>query len=157
MLSLAGPIAEVTGFATTTSVHRMETEDMVCAAARFSNGAFGTIDATTAAYPGFPERIEIIGERGTAVIAGTELLVQFHDGRRIAIEADGSAGGTGTDPMAYPHDYHRAVMEDFVEAIREDREPGVSGEEALKVHRLIDALIETGRTGAPMRVAGVDA
>ena len=66
MLSLAGPIAEVTGFATTTSVHRMETEDMVCAAARFANGAFGTIDATTAAYPGFLERIEIIGEKGSA-------------------------------------------------------------------------------------------
>ena len=52
MLSLAGPIAEVTGFATTTSVHRMETEDLVCAAARFANGSFGTIEATTAAYPG---------------------------------------------------------------------------------------------------------
>ena len=52
MLSLAGPIDEVSGFATTTPVHRMETEDLVCAAARFKNGALGTIDATTAAYPG---------------------------------------------------------------------------------------------------------
>ena len=155
MLSLAGPIAEVTGYATTTSVHRMETEDMVCAAARFANGAFGTIDATTAAYPGFLERIEIIGEKATATIAGTELLVQFQDGRRIAIEPDGSAGGTGADPMAYPHDHHRAVMADFVEAIRSGREPRVTGEEALKVHRLIDALIETGRVGRPVEVAGV--
>jgi UDP-N-acetyl-2-amino-2-deoxyglucuronate dehydrogenase len=69
MLSLAGPIAEVSGYATTTAVHRMETEDMVCAAARFVSGAFGTIDATTAAYPGFLERIEIIGEKGTATLA----------------------------------------------------------------------------------------
>src|SRR5690606_21431217 len=53
MMSLAGPIDEVTGFATTTPVHRMETEDMVCAAARFANGAFGTIDATTGAHPRF--------------------------------------------------------------------------------------------------------
>ena len=157
MLSLAGPIAEVTGYATTTSVHRMETEDMVCAGARFSNGALGVIDATTAAYPGFPERIEIACEKGTASLVGTELLVQFHDGRRIAIEADKSAGGTGADPMAFPHDYHRAVMADFVEAIRTGRDPKVTGEEALKVHRLIDALIETGRTGRPVavpRVAG---
>jgi hypothetical protein len=30
----------------------------------------------------------------------------------------------------------------------------VTGEEALKVHRLIDALIETGRRGVPVEVAG---
>ncbi len=154
MLSLAGPVAEVTGYATTTPVHRMETEDMVAAAARFASGAFGTIDATTAAYPGFAERIEITCEKGTATLAGTELAVRFQDGRVIEITSDQSPGGTGADPMAFPHDYHRAVMADFAAAIREGRAPKVTGEEALKVHRLIDALIETGRSGAPVRVAG---
>lgn len=153
MLSLAGEIAEVTGFATTTPVHRMETEDMVCAAARFASGAFGTIDATTAAYPGFLEEIVMTCENGTAALRGTELLVQFHDGRKEAIEPDRSAGGTGADPMAFPHDYHRAVMADFIEAVRTGREPRVTGEEALKVHHLIDALIETGRAGKPVTVA----
>ena len=71
------------------------------------------------------------------------------------MEADGSAGGTGADPMAYPHDYHRAVMADFIDAVPHDREPMVTGEEALKVHRLIDALIETGKSGRPVAVAGV--
>jgi predicted dehydrogenase len=154
MLSLAGPIAEVTGFATTTPVHRMETEDMVCAAARFANGAIGTIDATTAAYPGFLEEIILTCENGTARLAGTELQVQFHDGRTVAIEPDRSAGGTGADPMAFPHDYHRAVMADFVDAIRTGRQPRVTGEEALKVHHLIDALIETGKAGRAVRVTG---
>jgi predicted dehydrogenase len=153
MLSLAGSVAEVTGYAGTSPVHRMETEDMVCAAVRFANSALGTIDSTTAAFPGFPERIEIIGERGTAVLAGTELTVQLHDGRRIVMEPDRSAGGTGADPMAFPHDYHRAVIADFVEAIRSGRAPRVTGEEALKVHRLIGALIETGRSGRPVAVA----
>ena len=155
MLSLAGPIEEVTGYATTTPVHRMETEDMVCAAARFENGAHGTIDATTAAYPGFLERIEIACERGTAGLAGTELLVQYQDGRREHIAPDDSAGGTGADPMAFPHDYHRSVMADFIDALETGREPRVTGEEALRVHRLIDALIETGATGRPVRVSGV--
>jgi predicted dehydrogenase len=144
MLSLAGPVAEVAGFATTTPVHRMETEDMVCAAVRFASGAFGTIDATTAAYPGFPERIELTCEKGTAVLAGTSLEVRFHDGRDVKVSPDESAGGTGADPMAFPHDYHRSVMADFVDAIRTGREPRVTGEEALKVHRLIDALIAAG-------------
>jgi predicted dehydrogenase len=156
MLSLAGSIEEVTGFSTTSSLHRMETEDMVVAAARYANGAFGTIDATTAAYPGFLERIEIIGETGTANLAGTQLLVQFHDGRTIGVQPDRSAGGTGADPMAFPHDYHRAVIADFVAAINSGREPKVNGEEALKVHRLIDALIETGKVGRPVRVVGVN-
>lgn len=153
MLSLVGPITTVTGFATTTSVHRMETEDMVCAAARFANGAFGTIDATTAAYPGFAEEIVVTCEKGTARLRGSEMTVEWHDGRREHIEPDKSAGGTGADPMAFPHDYHRAVMADFVEAISTGREPRVTGEEALKVHRLIDALIETGRSGHPVEVA----
>ena len=153
MMSLAGPIDEVTGYAATTPVHRMETEDMVCAGARFANGAIGTIDATTAAFPGFHEEIILACEKGTALLRGTELLVQLQDGRKVEIEPDRSAGGTGADPMAFPHDYHRAVMEDFVDAIRDDREPKVTGEEALKVHRLIDALIETGRQGRPVKVA----
>lgn len=153
MLSLAGPVAEVTGFVATTPVHRMATEDMVAAAARFASGAIGVIEATTAAFPGFPEEIALTCEEGTALLRGTGLRVQWQDGRREGVEPDSSAGGTGADPMAFPHDWHRAVMADFVAAIREGRDPKVTGEEALKVHRLIDALIATGRTGAPVQVA----
>ena len=155
MLSLAGPIAEVTGYATTTPVHRMETEDMVCAAARFANGAYGTIDATTVAFPGFPERIEMIFRNATASLAGTALDVAYHDGRKVSVAPDRSAGGTGADPMAFPHDYHRAVMADFIDALETGRAPKVTGEEALKVHRLIDALIAAGASGKPVRVEGV--
>lgn len=154
MLSLAGPVVEVSGYALTSPVHRMETEDMVCSAVRFANGAIGTIDATTAAYPGFPERIELICRDATAVLAGTSLEIVWHDGRRESIAPDHSAGGTGADPMAFPHDYHRAVMADFAEAIRLGRAPRVTGEEALKVHRLIDALIVAGRVDGRVRVEG---
>jgi predicted dehydrogenase len=154
MLSLAGPVSVVTGFAGTTSVHRMETEDMVCAAARFASGAIGTIDATTSAYPGFPERIELVCEKGTASLVGTSLSVLYQDGRSTEIAPDQTAGGTGADPMAFPHDYHRSVMVDFIDAVSAGRDPKVTGEEALRVHRLIDALIEAGATGKPVSVAG---
>src|SRR4051812_36063054 len=109
MLSLVGPIAEVSSYAQTTPVHRMETEDLVCAAVRFASGAVGVIDATTAAFPGGPERIELIGTRGTAALVGTALDVHISDGRREQLAADASPGGTGADPMAFPHDYHLAV------------------------------------------------
>jgi predicted dehydrogenase len=153
MQSLAGRVHSVTGFATTTPVHRMETEDMVCAAARFDNGAIGVIDATTAAWPGFHEEITLTGTGGTLALRGGTLLAQFHDGTSETVKADTGAGGTGADPMAFPHDWHRAVMADFAAAIRDNREPRVTGEEALRVHRLIDALIATGASGQPVQVA----
>jgi len=147
MLSLAGPIVEVGGYTRTSPVHRMETEDLVCAAVRFASGAVGVIDATTAAFPGGPERIELIGTLGTASLAGTALTVRFHDGRSEELAADASPGGTGADPMAFPHDYHLGVWRDFLDAIEGKRPPRVSGAEALKVHALIDALLAAGAAG----------
>jgi len=152
MLSLAGPIAEVRGYAATSSVHRMETEDMAVAAVKFASGAFGVIDATTAAYPGFPERIEIIGEKATASLAGSDLVVAHHDGRVTEMKTEFGGGGTGADPMAFPNDWHRAVIADFLDALDGKREPMISGQDALKVHRLIDALLEAGATGKTVSV-----
>jgi UDP-N-acetyl-2-amino-2-deoxyglucuronate dehydrogenase len=152
MLSLAGPIAEVRGYAATSAVHRVETEDMVVAAIKFENGALGTIDATTAAYPGFAERIEIIGEKATASLVGGDLTVSHHDGRVTELKTDLGTGGTGADPMAFPNDWHRGAIADFLDAIDQKREAAISGREALKVHRLIDALLEAGATGKTVQV-----
>jgi predicted dehydrogenase len=55
--------------------------------------------------------------------------------------------------MAFPNDWHRAVIADFLDALDDKREPMISGAEALKVHRLIDALLEAGTTGETARVA----
>jgi predicted dehydrogenase len=142
MLSLAGPVAEVAAFATTTPVHRMETEDLVCAAVKWKNGALGIVEATTTAYPGTPESIEIIGERGTATLAGTLGEIRWHDGRKEVTGAEGTAGGAGADPMAFPHDYHLTAWRDFLDAIEERREPLVSGAQTLGVHRFIDRLLQ---------------
>jgi predicted dehydrogenase len=43
--------------------------------------------------------------------------------------------------MAFPHDWHRGVLADFLDAIGKDREPRVSGAEGLKVHRFIDQFL----------------
>src|SRR5216684_4352007 len=66
-LSYTGPLEQVKSFVTTTPLHRMETEDLLCATVCFANGALGVVHATTAAYPGFLERIELGGTLGTAV------------------------------------------------------------------------------------------
>ncbi|MCZ8374721.1 MAG: Gfo/Idh/MocA family oxidoreductase [Beijerinckiaceae bacterium] len=154
MISLAGPVSRVCGEAVTSPIHRMETEDLVTATLRFANGAVGTLDATTACFPGFPERIEMICRNGTAILAGSSLDIHGHDGGHETIRPDNSPGGTGADPMAFPHDYHRGVIADFAAALREKRAPRIPGRDVLHVHRLIDALLESGRTGLPVELAG---
>ena len=152
--SLAGSIAEVTSFAATSALHRMETEDLACAGVRFANGALGTIDATTASYPGFPERLELVGTRGTAVLHGNGALDLYRqDGRTERFEGEQRFGG-GADPMAFAHDHHRAVLTDFLDALDGRRAPKVSGREALKVHRLIDALLRSSEARRPVALDG---
>lgn len=154
MLSLAGPIASVQGTALTTPIHAMETEDMVSATVRFANGAVGTIEATTAAYPGFAERVRFICRHGTALLEGTGLTVAYHDGTGERVAPIDTAGGTGANPMDFPHDWHRSVIADFLDAVETGRPPRVTGREALRVHRLIDALVATGGTDGAVAVAG---
>ncbi|HYL88433.1 MAG TPA: Gfo/Idh/MocA family oxidoreductase [Burkholderiales bacterium] len=140
----AGEATEVKGLWTTTPVHRMETEDLACAALRFESGALGVVHATTSAYPGYPERIELIGTQGTALLEGTALRAQFADGTSVEMKTESGAGGTGADPMAFPHEWHRSLLADFLDAIEKKREPRSSGRETLKVHRLIERILRSG-------------
>jgi predicted dehydrogenase len=43
--------------------------------------------------------------------------------------------------MDFPHDAHRALIADFLDAIVEGRDPLVTGEEALATHRLIEQVL----------------
>ena len=142
LLWFAGEPAQVKTLWTTTPLHRMETEDLVCATVRWRSGALGVVQATTCAYPGYAERIELIAVNGTALLEGTTLRMQLQDGRRVEVRTEAGGGGTGADPMAFPHDWHRGVLADFVDSVQKNRPPRVSGAEALKVHRFIDALLE---------------
>jgi predicted dehydrogenase len=145
LISLAGAPREVFSYAVTSPVHRMETEDIAAGAARWEGGAIGTILATTSAYPGLPDTIDIVGTLGTATLDGATLAVRFHDGTTFDL-ADEAAGGIGADPMAFPHRHHRAVLDDFLDAIEKNREPYVCGREALKVHGLIEAMLKSAQS-----------
>jgi len=151
-LSLADEVAEVSAFAGTTALHQMETEDMVAAALRFSSGAIGSLMATTAAFPGFGERMELIGTRGTAVLVDGALEAHLHDGSVVRAGSSGGGGG-GADPMAFSNDAHRAVLAEFLDAIEAGREPVNSGRAALQVHRLIEALLTSSRERRPVGFA----
>lgn len=153
MRSLVGPVTRVSGFAREGAGHVMETEDIASAALRFANGAIGTIDATTCAYPGSLERIEIVGTLGTASLAGTGLTLRWQGGRAEDIAPDDFPGGTGANPMAFSHTFHRAVWEDFLDAIDQKRAPAITPRDALQTHYLIDAMLQSAaRDGEPVNL-----
>ena len=125
----------------TTALHRMETEDYVAALVRLGNDAPGTIVATVAAYPGNPESLHIIGSRGTARLDGGNLRLAFLDGSE---EVFTDSTGSGASVMAFSHDAHRAVLNDFLDAIEQGRDPAIPGEEALATQRIIEELLKIG-------------
>ena len=139
-LEATGMPSEVAAFAATSAVHRMECEDVVAAALRYPNGALASVHATTAAYPGFAEKIVCSGTRGTATLVAGRLDVRYLDGGDETI-GEAQASGGGADPMAFSHQPHRAVIEDFLDAVAAGREPLLTGAGALRVHRFIDRLL----------------
>ncbi len=151
LLHLAGPVAGVRGIARTSPLRAIDTEDMAAAALRFTSGAIGAVDATTVARPGFPERIEIAGTSGSAVLAAErlELLIA---GRAPEVIDHGSAGGGGADPMAFDHGPHRTMIAEVLDAIEAGRAPSNAIATGLPVQRLIEAWLrasDSGREEAP--------
>jgi predicted dehydrogenase len=145
--SLVGVRTVLAAQAVTTGVHRMETEDWAAALVRLGNGAPGTIMATTASFPGGPERIEIIGAKGTASLIGGGLRISPIEGAEEALAAEGPTG-SGANIMDFPIDAHLALITDFLDAIEQGRDPAVTGEEALASQRLVaDILAAAQRPG----------
>ncbi|MDB5964557.1 MAG: gfo/Idh/MocA family oxidoreductase [Polaromonas sp.] len=149
LLSLTGMPESVFAAAVTSAVHRMECEDTVAAVLSYSHGAIVSIDATTAAYPGFPERIALNYSGGSATLESGELHAELHDGGKIR-GGSKSTSGSGANMMAFDHAQHRAVLQDFLRAVRTGTEPAVSGRSALDVQRLIAAMLESSARRAPV-------
>src|SRR5215471_16253267 len=66
LLWFFGPVLRVTG-CLSTRLHDIEVEDTASALLEFQNGAFGVIEASTAASPGLPRRIEVTGTKRTII------------------------------------------------------------------------------------------
>lgn len=152
LLSLIGLPERVSGAVATSSVHRMECEDTASALLHYAGGAVAVVQATTAAHPGYPERIELDFAHGTATLVSGELRLVMRDGR-ILTEGESVGSGGGADPMRFDHGPHRAVIEDFIRAVRTGTAPAVTGRSALGVHRVIDAILQSSARGASVALA----
>ncbi len=146
MLSFAGPVDSVQAMAGKSGLQQFEAEDFVGAGMRFANGANGALIATVTRYPGEQEYLTLNFENASAKIAGSTLTLDWRDGRTETIGEETKTGG-GADPMDFPHEWHRAMIEEFVSAVQERRQPVSNGQTALEVHRLIDAITKSSAEG----------
>jgi predicted dehydrogenase len=145
---LAGPVREVFGQWQLGALHRIESEDVVNAMVRYANGATGVIQAATAFWPGYTERTEFHGTRGTAVISGDKLTtwdVTDDAGDPPPIAQNVASGSS--DPMAISLEPFERQFRDFGEAIRSGRKPLVGGEEGYQALEIVDAVYRSCRSG----------
>ena len=154
LLWLLGPVESVLA-RTATAAHEVAVEDVATALIRFSSGASGVIEVTTAAFPGFAERIEVSGTRGSVVLEAGEIIAW-----RLADEL-GDPGPYGvvtrlaassTDAPTESHDGHAAQLHDVLDAIEHDREPAVTGEDGRRALEVVLATYESARTAAEVRL-----
>jgi predicted dehydrogenase len=126
LLDLLGPVADVQGFAGNVRYREREVEDTCVAHLRFRSGAMAVL-AVTHATAAPRDTLEIYGTRGSA-----QLGVLNQGGLRVVT-------GAGTREERHPPhaNLHQPLVEDFVAAIREGREPAVTGEVGLEVARVM--------------------
>jgi predicted dehydrogenase len=145
---LAGPVAEVFGQWQLGARHRIESEDVVNAVVRYASGATGVIQASTAFWPGYPERMEFHGTKGTAAIAGDRLTVwdvENDSGPPAPVASQVASGAS--DPMAISLEPFERQFLDFADAIAHGRKPLVSGEEGYQALEIVDAIYRSCRSG----------
>ncbi len=138
-LSFVGSVITVQATTRRSAFHDMEAEDFVTAGMDFANGAIGSLMASTASYPGRAESITLHCDEVSARLQSGKLELDWRDGRHEVSGEDMATGG-GADPMAFTHEWHQTMIEDFADAIRSGRPPLAPGREALAVHYLIDAI-----------------
>jgi UDP-N-acetyl-2-amino-2-deoxyglucuronate dehydrogenase len=150
---LAGPLVEVEALIAT-QLHPIDMEDVGLALLRFANGAVGSIVATTIAYPGFPDRLELHGSEGSAILAQGEGRLEWHlRGQEARVEQAADQVSRGSqDPAATPSGGHIAEFTDFYAAIREGRPPFVDGREGRHALEVVEAIYRSGREQKPVKL-----
>lgn len=151
LLDIMGEVDSVYG-QVKTMVHDIQGEDLGAAILNFKNGAMGTITGGTSLYPGYPERLEIYGEKGSIVLEGGKIKFWNIAGEESPADIQPSHGSGASDPMAIDFNLHLAQIQDMVEAILEDRDPLVTGEVGRKSLELISGIYKSSKEGKPLKL-----
>jgi len=148
-----------------TAAHSIEVEDVANALIEYRCGATGVIQGSTSFYPGLAERLEVHGKHGSVIVEGdkpklwkidAEAAAQGLYGGGVQMQPTPSlhihdqedvVAGAANDPSAVWGEQHRLQIEDFTQAIADDREPFMTGRMALEPLKVILAIYESSRLG----------
>jgi predicted dehydrogenase len=146
LLWFAGPVREVFGIWQLGAAHTIESEDIVNAVMRYESGATGVVQAATALWPGYSERVEVHGTKGSAIVTGDQLTswdVNEDAGDPPPLGAGVASGAS--DPMAISVESFERQFLDFGEAIKTGRKPLVSGREGYDALAVVDGIYRSCR------------
>lgn len=146
LLYLIGSVDQVSAAWQLGAAHSIESEDVVNALLSFSSGATGVIQASTALWPGYPERIEIHGTKGSAIITGDKLTdwdVQDDTGDPAPIDRAIASGAS--DPMAISTLTLERQFLDFGDACKTGRPPLVSAFDGYRALQVVTGIPDSCR------------
>ncbi|HBY63049.1 MAG TPA: gfo/Idh/MocA family oxidoreductase [Solibacterales bacterium] len=138
LLWLVGAVREAFGYWQLAARHKIESEDVIAALLQFESGATGVVQASTAMWPGYTERLELHGTKGTAVISGDKLTtwdVEDDAGEPAPVERDVMSGAS--DPMAISLTPFERQFLDFGNACKTGTKPLVSGEDGYRALEVV--------------------
>ena len=146
LLWLIGPVASVQA-RTATALHAIEVEDTAIALLEFANGALGLLQATTAAFPGYPRRVEITGTEGTVLLEQDRIVTVNLKTARADVIASGASQDTEStsSPVVTDFSGHQAIFEDFIRAIQENGTPLCDGHEGRRSVALIEEIYRAAK------------
>ncbi|GIF42278.1 Gfo/Idh/MocA family protein [Actinoplanes xinjiangensis] len=157
-----GPARRVTGrCANLAHQDVIEVEDTAAALIEFSSGAVATVQAGTTFQPGLGVQVWVGDARGrTASVMEFPEGVGFTDVRTLPGEETFAGGYVAGRPfdlaLSEIHEhlapYHARQIADFVAALRADREPAVTGRDALRSLAIVEAVYESSRTGSAVEL-----
>ncbi len=154
LLHLIGAVEEVFGYWQLGAAHKIESEDCVCAVMRYASGATGVIQAATALWPGYPERVEIHGTKGSAIVTGDQLTtwdVKDDAGESAPLAQLAKSGAS--DPMAISTVPFERQLAEFGEACRAGRAPACSGVDGYKALELVRSIYDSCAEGRKVQIA----
>ncbi|GMO34137.1 MAG: Gfo/Idh/MocA family oxidoreductase [Termitinemataceae bacterium] len=133
----------------------IDAEDFGAAIVEFKSGAVGIIEGTACVYPtNINETLSVFGENGTVVIGGLAVnkieTWRFADADAVGDTEDRVLNPNEKDPPTVYGFGHSALFKDFVDAIKSDREPLISGSNGKKALEIILAIYKSQKTGLPV-------
>jgi predicted dehydrogenase len=131
---------------------RTRGEDNTVCIVEFENGVIGLAEDSWAKPGGMDDRIEVYGSKGVSfadLFRGNSASTYSEEGYNYAAEKAGSTQGwtftifEEVFNQGYPHE-----LQHFIQCVREDKPPLVTGEDGRAVLEIIYAAYASARSGA---------